>query len=150
MVGIADGKGICQRKVIRNVVAGVIGHAGHAFVRYPLIVVARVPGGMCVIPAMGRIGQERHAQVVDVRTERQQVVGTVGLTPYGLPGGQCHRARISKTTHAAQRAEVMIKGSILLGQDHNVLDILDSAGAVMGRDSQRTLDAGRQRSRYCT
>ena len=50
------------------------------------------------------------------------------------------RARIGETANAAQCSEVMVERTILLHQDHDVLDILDRARAVVGRDRKRLRD----------
>jgi hypothetical protein len=43
-------------------------------------------------------------------------------------------AWIREAADAAQRAKLMIKRTVLLHQDHDMLDIVDRARAVVGRD----------------
>ena len=57
-VGIADGEGIRKGIMVRKVLAGVIRPSRYTLVRHPLIVGARIPGGMRVVPAMGRARQK--------------------------------------------------------------------------------------------
>src|SRR4029453_5035249 len=52
---------------------------------------------------------------------------------------------ISVSPHAAQGAEVMVERPVLLHEEHDVLDILDRALAIVGGDSQRSIDALRER-----
>jgi len=80
MVVIADGEGIRKGIVVRKVFAGVIRPSRYTLVRHPLIVGARIPGGMRVVPAMGRARQKLHGRIV-VRTKRQEITGAVGLMP---------------------------------------------------------------------
>jgi hypothetical protein len=47
------------------------------------------------------------------------------------------RARVGKAADAAQCAEVMVEGTVLLHQDHDMLDIIDRARAFVGWDRQR-------------
>ena len=78
-------EGIREGKVIRNVPSGVIRHGRHTLVGYPSIVAAAVPGAMRIVPAMRHVRLKLHAHVVHVRTERQEITGSVGLMPHGLP-----------------------------------------------------------------
>jgi hypothetical protein len=66
-----------------------------------------------------------------------------------LAGRQLHRARIGKAAHASHCAEVVVEGSILLHQNHDVLDVFDGAGPVVRRDRQRPAEVERQRRRQC-
>ncbi len=58
--------------------------------------------------------------------------------------GQWNGEAVTKTTYAFQGAEVVIKGAVLLHQNHNVLYVLDGARLVIGRDGERLADAGRK------
>jgi hypothetical protein len=51
-------------------------------------------------------------------------------------------AGIAEATDAAERAEVVIEGAVLLHHEDDVLDIGDGAGAIVGGDCQRSRDAG--------
>ena len=45
--------------------------------------------------------------------------------------GSVDRARVAEPAHAAQGAEVVVEGAVLLHQDDDVLDVVDGAGAVL-------------------
>src|ERR1700735_2327437 len=69
-----------------------------------------------------------------------------GLAPDRISGRQRHRAWIAKSAHASECAKVMIEGAVLLHQNHDVLHIVDGAGAMMRRNLQRTANAPRKRA----
>jgi hypothetical protein len=54
---------------------------------------------------------------------------------------------VAKTTHASQSPEIMIEAPILHHQDHNVLDITDSARLHISWNGKRPSYAGRKRGR---
>ena len=67
----------------------------------------------------------------------------VGLMPDALARGQLDRARVAEAAHAAQRAEIVIEGAVLLHHEDDVLDVVDGAGAVVGRNREaRAMLAG--------
>jgi hypothetical protein len=77
--------------------------------------------------------------------EWQYRVGAIRLKPHGLASSMHDGARVSKSAHAPQRAEVVIEGTVLLHQNDDVLDILDGSGPLIRRDFQRPVDTARQR-----
>src|SRR5262249_16950987 len=50
------------------------------------------------------------------------------------------RTRIREAADAAQGAEVMVERTVLLHQDHDMLDVVDCPRAVVGRDRERLRD----------
>jgi len=71
---------------------------------------------------------------VAVQAERLQVAGRVGALTrlvaeliedrVALPADElAEDVRVRETTHAGQRAEVVVKGPVLLHQDHHMLDV---------------------------
>jgi hypothetical protein len=58
------------------------------------------------------------------------------------------RARIREAADAAQRPKLMIERTVFLHQDHDMLDIVDRACAVVGRDRERLRDSRAVGGRY--
>jgi len=77
-------------------------------------------------------------------------VGRVGLVPDALAGGQLDGARVAEAAHAAQRAEVVIEGAVLLHHEDDVLHIFNGAGAVVSRNRERAGNAGGESRGCCT
>jgi hypothetical protein len=68
-----------------------------------------------------------------------------GWNRTGFPDGRL-TARIAESANASQSAKVVIEGTILLLENHDVFDVFDSAGAMTGGDlSAWLMLAGKQR-----
>lgn len=116
--------------------------------RHPAVVAAAVDGGVRVVPAVRQVLQELQAEVRRTRAERQDFAHAAGqrLVPDRLARGQRDGARVAIPTHAAQRAEVVVERAVFLHQDHDVLDVLNAAAGVVGRNRERLPDTGRRRA----
>ena len=57
---------------------------------HPLIVLAAIPGGVCVRPAVRQVLDELQAEILRSRMEGQKVAVAVRLVPYGLARGEGH------------------------------------------------------------
>ncbi len=148
MVGVADGEGVGQREVERDVLSREVRHRGGRLGRDPLVVAALVERPVAALPVVVEVLDEGQPQVVvlDLGPERQHVLAlAVGLVPHRLAAGQRHRPGITEAPYAAQRSEVMVKGTIFLHQHDDVLDVLDGACAAVGGNGGGTGDALRQR-----
>jgi hypothetical protein len=78
-----------------------------------------------------------------LRDGRQDVViAAAGLMPDGVAGGEVDGARIAEAADAPKGAEVVIEGAVFLHHEDDVLDVVDGAGAVVGRDAEGSGDAG--------
>ena len=75
------------------------------------------------------------------------VVAAVGLIPDGVAGGKGDGAGVAEAADAAEGAEVVIEGAVLLHHEDDVLDIFDGASAVVGGDRKSAGDAGGGRLR---
>jgi hypothetical protein len=53
-----------------------------------------------------------------------------------LPEGSRTGVRVREAPHAAHGAEVVVEGAVLLHQEDDVLDVLDGARPVVGRDGE--------------
>src|SRR5262249_7035857 len=125
----------------------VIGQGGGALVGDPLIVASAIPGAMCIVPAVGRIGKKNRAQVLDVGAVRDEFARTVGLVPDTLARRQPDGARVVESTDALQGAEIVIERPVFLHQHNDVFDVFDGALLVGGWN--RKSAANRQRQRGC-
>ena len=153
VVGVAHGEGIGERIVVGDIAPREVRHGGSAFVWHPLVVFAVVPGCMCTIPVVRQILQELQAQVRCAGMERQDVaIGVAGvrLVPHALARGQLDRPWVAEPAHSAKCPEVVIEGAVLLHHENDVLDVVDCAGAVIGRYCQRSANACRKRGRGCS
>ncbi len=142
VVGVAHGEGVGERVVKRDVVALQVRHGRAALRRDPLVVLAAVPGLVLIGPAVRQIDQKLRAEVRRVRVEGKHAIRAVRLVPHGLAVRQAHRAWVAEPAHAAQRAEIVIEGAVLLHQKHHVLHVRDGTGAVVRRNRERPFDAG--------
>ena len=112
VVGVADGEGVGQRVVERDVVAGQVRHA--SWWSWPGPTGRSVPplnAAWRAVPAVVEVLEELQAQVVGVRVERQDVPGAVGLVPdrlaarQGRPGaGRRTRARRAACRSSGRRS----------------------------------------------
>jgi hypothetical protein len=140
----ADRERLGQRELERQVGPGVVGHRLHALVGHPPVVPALVERGVRVGPAVRRVGQEHPADVRHVRAERQQLAVPVRLVEHRLAGRQRHRMRLGEPADPAQGAEVVVEGPVLLHEEHDVLDVADRPGPVVGWYRQRLAQVDRQ------
>jgi hypothetical protein len=99
------------------------------------------------MPAVVEVLDERQGQIADIGSERGHDGIAVGLEPHRLSARQGHRMRIAESAHAAQRAEVVIEGPVLLHQHHYVLDVPDRPRRPIGRNRERASDAVREQRR---
>ena len=143
MIRVAYGKGVGERVMVGNIAAGKVSHGDGALGRHPLVVLAAVPGRVGAGPVMREVFKELQAEIRCGGMKRQNVAGVaIGLVPDGLAVGQHNGTRIAVASNPAQRAEVVIKGPVLLHHDDDVLHIFDSAGFVVCRDREGASDAG--------
>ncbi len=140
VVRVAQRERVGQRVVERDVLAREVGHRVGALGRHPLVVAAAVPGLVRRRPVVRRAVQELQAQVGRVRMERQQLAAVVRLVPDRLAVGQRRGTRIAEAAHALHAAEVVVEGTVLLHQDHDVLDVLQRARVAPRGNRQGLLD----------
>ena len=122
-------------------------HRGRALGRDPLVVAAVVPGLVRGVPVVGEVLEELQAEVLAVGWNGSSVRPCVRLVQDRLAARQRHRPRVAEAAHAAQGAEVVVEGAVLLHQDDDVLDVLERAGAAGGGDRGGVGDAGGQDGR---
>src|SRR5579864_980228 len=75
---------------------------------------------------MAQLSEALRARPRRIEMERQHVtVGTLGvrLMEYRSAVAEPHWRRIIETAHAAQRAEIVIEGAILLHENDDVIDV---------------------------
>ena len=151
MIGVADGEGVGQRIVERNVLARQVRHRRGALVWDPAIVTPAVDGKVRVVPAVRQVLQELQAEIRRARAERQHLARAAGhrLMPHALAARQRDGTRIAIPAHATERAEVMIERAVFLHEDHDVLHIFDIAVRVVGGNRQRLANAFGHRAHGC-
>src|SRR6266487_2935516 len=72
VVVVADGEGVRERELVRQVLPGVVGQGRHALVGHPLVEPSGIPRGVRVVPAVRRVWQEGLAQVAHLGPEGAQ------------------------------------------------------------------------------
>ena len=72
MIGVADGEGIGQCVMKRDIGAGEMRHGERALVRHPTIVVPGVPGAMRGCPVVREIFKELQAEIREQAGERAE------------------------------------------------------------------------------
>ncbi len=147
VIGVAQREGFGQGELERQVGAGEIGHGVIVLGRRPGIHAAVVPGRLRIGEGVRRAFQAHQFEIglgVGVkRQDRCRHIGTgIGLDPDGgvLAGrriGQRDRETVAEASDTRQRAEIVVKGSVFLGQDDDMLDIHDRAGDALGRNIER-------------
>jgi len=146
---IADGEGVGQGVVEWQVFAGVIaqgeGHMGVfgvavAFDIQPLIVFAVVAGVDLVGPGVREGVHPGRLCVFYIQAEWSIGVSfCVGLQPDLVTVGQVDGARVVVTADAAQGAEAMVEGAVLLHEDDDMFGV-EPGAAFGGVDRQGALD----------
>src|ERR1700751_4750313 len=114
-----------------DIAADQVRHRGRAFLRDPLVVFAFIPGSVGGRPVVCQIFEKLETQIRRSRMEGQQIALAIGLIPDWLARGKTDGARVTKTAHASQRAEIMIEGAVLLHHEDDVFNVLNAASAVV-------------------
>jgi hypothetical protein len=136
---VTDGERVGQRVVHRNVRPGVVPHDRRPVGRSvggdvgvdPLIHPAVVPRRVLRGPIVGRIVDRvtvQHRSTRDVKPKRVQVAGRRRPDAGGKAELPERRGGIVETTDPGHGAEVVVEGSVLLHQQHDVLDIVQRTG----------------------
>ncbi len=158
VVRVADGEGVGESVMEGNVFPAQISHGEDVLLLGdPLVVAAVVPGLMAAAPAVvgaclelgGLFGVDVEGQNVLGAGMEATVVIAVGLdaggrlVPDRFAVGQMRGPRIAEAPYSAEGAEVVVKGAVLLHQDHHVFNIANGAGGSMRGDGKRFANAGR-------
>src|SRR6202044_3868759 len=140
VVVVANREGVGQRILERDVAAVEEGHRlDAALSRYPAVIVAVVPGIVLVRPVMRQVAHKLGSQERLLPAKRQDRARAIWLLKHRIARGQSYRTRIAEATHTAQRAQIVIEGSILLHEDDDVFHVLDRSGHDLWRDRHGTL-----------
>ncbi len=150
VVGVADGERVGELVVERDVAAVVVRHGGGGLGADPAVHPAAAPGFRPAVP-----GVVEGADVLEVllllrgglahREGQHGGAGRVGLLEHRAAGGQLDGVAVAEAAYAAQGAEVVVERTVLLHEDHHVLDRPQSAGPrVGGLRGDGGLERGRQ------
>ncbi len=147
VVGVADRERARQGVVVGQVRGGVEHHPLVQFAaRAPLVVAAPIDdGGRSLVALVGAVDSEG-VGVLRIAMERHDIAVRMlaaRLAPHRLAARQAHRPGVTKAANAIERAEIVIEGAVLLHVDHHMLDILDRARGVVGRDGHRLAHGAR-------
>lgn len=141
MIGVANGEGLGERELERNILAPVIAHRIVGLIFGPQAELALIPRRLCVGEA---VRGARHLQRVGARgveVKRRQFARAIVLEPDILAIGQRDRMAIAKAAYALHRPEIMVERTVFLHQDDDVAHILDRTRRALCRDGQRAADA---------
>lgn len=147
VVGVADGEGVGELVVQRDVAAVVVRHRRGGLRRDPAVHPAVPPGPGAAAPGVVevadvlevlplRLGRVPDGEGQDGAAERPR------LLEHRPAGGQFDGVAVAEPPDAAQGAEVVVEGTVLLHQDHHVPDRPQPAGRRGGR--HRGPQRGRQ------
>lgn len=131
----------------RDVLPGEVGHGRGRLRRNPPVVVAAVEGKVTSGPAVIQVLQESQTQLFLAGVEGQHFAEEFGLVPDALAVRQGCRSGVAETAYAAQRAEVVVEGAVLLHEDDDMLDVAQRTGAVIGRYRRCLVDGAHQGGR---
>ena len=132
VVAVADRECVGERVLEGDVVAREVPHRLFGLGRHPVVPRPVVPGLVVAVPAVvevrvGLVGEVVWQQVAQVGAvhvrlleDRPAVLVSEDLL-------------VPEAAHAAERAEVVVEGPVLLHQDHHVLQVLDRPGQVLAR-----------------
>jgi hypothetical protein len=166
VVMVTDREGACEGELERHVGLGIVAHRMVLLDRAPVVHAAVIPGELRVRPGVRRAGHPQHRKVLHgIQAERRDgaALGPVGPARHrGAADGLLHEDRfaaeqvlpvlhrnregIAESPHPFHGAEIMVEAAVFLGQHDDVLDVLQTAGALVGGQGQRPLD-GRWKSR---
>src|SRR5690606_14925156 len=142
VISITDGKGVGQRPVKGQVRLLQVAH-GHigVFGFGPKGHAATVPSLLLVIPVVCTT----HAQ--GIAFGGVQIIGlhhaaAALLTPDRFARGHGDGEAVTKAAYSRHGAVVVVKRTVFLHQDNDVLHIIDGAGGIVGRDGQCFLNGG--------
>jgi hypothetical protein len=83
-----------------------------------------------------RVRQKHLADVFHIGTEWEQLTRAVRLVPHRFPRRQFDRTGVVEAADASHRAEVVVERAVLLHEKDDVLDVVNRAGSVVGRDGE--------------
>ena len=135
VVRVTQREGVCQCVMERNVGAAEVAHGMRPFGLRPLVQLAVGPGLLGIRPGMGRT-LATHQGKVGLRIQMKGLYRTAALDRNGKA--------VSESAHAAATAEIVVKRAVLLGQHHDVRNVLQTAGALVGIDRQCLANCRRQ------
>lgn len=126
VVLIADREGVSERIVVMQIVARKVTHSEPRLARR----IPRVAEPFVPHRDVGQIAHRRRFCAGRARRRRahmkwHDVVRAGRLLPHWVAVGQpdCHP--VVEASHAAKLSEVVVERAVLLGEDHNMLDIVD-------------------------
>ena len=144
VVSVTHNKRLSQGKVYGHVLATVVANTVGRVGVHPLVNLAMVPGGVIRLPAV-RTGQHALRAVLPVSTLPVQVprhkfrrvvrrtagcldlLGVNGLVEDTLASvvRDVH-VRVLEAAHTCHRAEIVVKGTVLLHEQHNVFNVFEA------------------------
>ncbi|MNQ57939.1 hypothetical protein D3C85_721100 [compost metagenome] len=149
VVVVAQREGIGQRELQRQLGFLEIAHRDVVLVARPLVGASAVPGVLAVDPRVRRAAHALRVPLAAVQVVGQHgLAGGIALLPDVQALGQRNGEAVTEAAHAHERAEVVVERAVLLHQDDDVLDVLDGAGLVVGRNGEGAAD-GRRKGREC-
>ena len=146
VIGIADGEGVRQRPMKRQIRLLQIPHRNLGVLGTRPCHSPAIPGRLLIRPVM----RAAHAQRVALGGI--QVIGLHGagralLYPDRLARRHGDGEAVAEPTDAGHGAVVVVKRPVFLHQNNDVLNIVDRARGVVGRNGERALDGRWKRSK---
>jgi hypothetical protein len=132
VVAVADGEGVGERVLERDLVPGEVAHRLFGLGRHPVVPQPAVPGRVVTDPAVVEVAVDL---VGEVAGEEVAEVGAalVGLGENAGPVRVGEDLLVAEPPDPAERPEVVIEGAILLHEDHHVRHVADGPAPARGQ-----------------
>lgn len=148
VVLVADREGVSERIVVMQIIARKVTHSEPRLARR----IPRVAEPFVPHRDVGQIAHRRRFCAGRARRRRahmkwHDVVRAGRLLPHWVAVGQpdCHP--VVEASHAAKLSEVVVERAVLLGEDHNMLDIVDRTRRGFCGNCPGFADPNRQQGR---
>ncbi len=147
VVGVADGEGVGQLVVQGDVAPVVVRHGGGGLGRDPAVHPAAAPGLGAAAPGVVEVADVLEVLLLRLggvpdREGEDGPVGAGGLFEDRAAGGELNGIAVAESADAAEGAEVVVEGTVLLHQDDHVPDRRQPSG--VGLRGHRGLQRRRQ------
>src|SRR5690606_4541224 len=139
MIGITNRKLLGHGILKGNFLSGIIGNRKGGLEKWPISIFTLVPRCLCIWKIVRCTGNKSRIAYFAICPVRRNNPFSVRLVEYPLSTLQWNGKTVAKSPHPFHGAKIMIKGSVLLHQDHNVLNVLNRSAHIVCRHCQSLL-----------
>jgi len=132
VIAIADGEGVGDRILERDLVPGEVPHRLFGLGRNPVVPQPAVPGFVVAVPrevevTVGLVSEVIREQVPEVGTSRIRLLEDV------VPVRVREDLLVTEAPDSPELPEIVVEGPVLLHEDHHVLHIGDGPAPAFGQ-----------------